>query len=47
MLIFYFGSIITQSFSRNLNLYTWIFHSFFSIVMYTSFFICLWKRSKI
>lgn len=47
MLIFYFGSIITQSFSRNLNLYTWIFHSFFSIVMYTCFFIGLWKRSKI
>lgn len=45
ILIFYFGAVIT-AFSRNLNLYTWIFHSFFSIVMYTCFFIGLWKRSK-
>lgn len=46
LLIFYFGAIITQTFSRNLNLYTWILHSFFSIVMYTCFFIGLWKRSR-
>jgi hypothetical protein len=46
MLIFYFGAIITRTFSRDLNLYTWIFHSFFSIVMYTCFLIGLWKRSK-
>ena len=46
MLIFYFGSVITHTFSRYLNLYAWIFHSFFSIVMYTCFFIGLWKRSK-
>ncbi|SEW44376.1 hypothetical protein SAMN05428988_5752 [Chitinophaga sp. YR573] len=46
MLIFYFGSVITSTFTRNLNLYTWVFHSFFSIVMYTCFFIGLWKRSK-
>ncbi|MEZ2440432.1 hypothetical protein AB6805_01825 [Chitinophaga sp. RCC_12] len=45
ILIFYFGAVIT-AFSRSLNLYTWIFHSFFSIVMYTCFFIGLWKRSK-
>lgn len=46
VLIFYFGSVITQSFSRILSLYTWVFHSFFSMVMYTCFFIALWKRSK-
>lgn len=46
LLIFYFGSFITQMFSRNLNLYTWVLHSFFSIVMYTCFFIGLWKRSR-
>jgi|SRR5690349_10560748 len=46
MLIFYFGAIITNTFSRNNNLVTWLFHSFFSIVMYTCFFIGLWKRSK-
>ncbi|NML37717.1 hypothetical protein HHL17_10980 [Chitinophaga sp. G-6-1-13] len=46
ILIFYFGSVITIDFSRNLNLYAWIFLAFFSIVMYTCFFIGLWKRSK-
>ena len=45
ILIFYSGAVIT-AFSRSLNLYAWIFHSFFSIVMYTCFFIGLWKRSK-
>lgn len=46
LLIFYFGTVITQAFSRYLNLYTWVFHSFFSMVMYTCFFVGLWKRSK-
>ncbi|MBC9914310.1 hypothetical protein [Chitinophaga varians] len=46
ILIFYFGSVITVDFSRSLNLYAWIFLAFFSIVMYTCFFIGLWKRSK-
>lgn len=46
LLIFYFGAVITHTFSKNLNLYTWIFHSFFSMVMYTCFFIGLWKRSR-
>jgi hypothetical protein len=46
LLIFYFGAVITQTFSKNLNLYTWILHSFFSIVMYACFFIGLWKRSR-
>jgi len=46
LLIVYFGATITQSFSKTLNRYTWMFHSFFSVVMYTCFFISLWKRSK-
>ncbi|MEO5912318.1 MAG: hypothetical protein ABIP95_15635 [Pelobium sp.] len=47
LIIFYFGTVITQSFSKSLNQYTWVFNSFFSIVMYFCFFIGFWKRSKI
>lgn len=46
LLIFYFGAVITQTLSTSLNQYTWVFHSFFSIVMYTCFIIGLWRRSK-
>jgi hypothetical protein len=46
LLIFYFGATFTRTFSSQLNQYTWILHSFFSMVMYTCFFIGLWKRSK-
>lgn len=46
LLIFYFGDTILFRFSRDLSRLTWLFHSFFSIVMYTCFFIGLWKRSK-
>jgi hypothetical protein len=46
LMIFYFGATITGSFSRVLGQYTWIFHSLFSMVMYTCFFIGLWKRPK-
>jgi hypothetical protein len=46
LLIFYFGDTIIFRFSKDLSRLTWIFHSFFSIVMYTCFFIGLWKRSK-
>lgn len=46
LLIYYFGSIITSSFSKTFNLYTWVLHSFFSAVMYLCFFIGLWKRPK-
>jgi hypothetical protein len=45
LLIFYFGSTITRQFSFDLNQYTWIFHSFFSMVMYTCFIVGIWKRS--
>jgi hypothetical protein len=46
LLIFYFGHIIVGSFSRQLNLYTWVLHSFFSLVMYFCFFVGLWKRPR-
>lgn len=46
LLIFYFGDTIIFHFSLELSRFTWIFHAFFSIVMYTCFFTGLWKRSK-
>ncbi len=46
LLIYYFGAVITRSFSQNLNLYTWVVHSFFSVIMYILIFVGLWKRSK-
>ena len=46
LLIFYFGDIILFRFSRDTSGITWIFHSFFSIVMYSFFIIGLWKRSR-
>jgi hypothetical protein len=46
LLIFYFGQVITDTFSKELNRYMWIFHAFFSLVMYSCFFVGLWKRPK-
>lgn len=46
LLIFYFGDTIIFRLSEELSRLTWVFHAFFSIVMYTCFFIGLWKRSK-
>lgn len=46
LLIFYFGDTILFRFSRDLSRLTWLFHSFFSIVMYTCITIGLWKRSR-
>ncbi|MBL0911575.1 MAG: hypothetical protein IBJ09_04320 [Bacteroidia bacterium] len=46
LIIFYFGDLITHSFPKDLNRYTWILHSFFSVVMYICFFTGLWKRPK-
>lgn len=43
LLIFYFGDIIIFHFSRDLSRLTWIFHSFFSIIMYCCFLTGLWK----
>lgn len=47
LLIFYFGDTILFQLSKDLSRFTWIFHSFFSIVMYICFFVGLWKRSTI
>jgi len=46
LLIFYFGDTILFRFSKDLSGFTWVFHAFFSIIMYTCFIIGLWKRSK-
>ena len=46
LMIFYFGEIITHTFSKSMNRYTWFFHSFFSLAMYFCFFVGLWKRPR-
>lgn len=45
LIIFYYGDIITMYLSPEFSRYTWILHSFFSVVMYTCFIIGLWKRT--
>jgi hypothetical protein len=47
LLLFFFGDRITALLSETFNLYAWTLHSFLSIVMYTCFFISLWKQSRI
>lgn len=44
-ILYYFGDVITISFTLSLRKVAWVFHSFFSIVMYSCFLIGLWKRS--
>ncbi len=44
LLIFYFGGIIIDLFSKESNLYSWVLHSFFSMIMYCCFFVGLWHR---
>jgi len=46
LLIFYFSQVIADNFSREVNRYTWVFLIFFSLVMYSCFFVGLWKRPK-
>ena len=46
LLIFYFGDFFTRNFPVQFNFYIWSLHSFFSVAMYTCFFIGLWKQSK-
>jgi hypothetical protein len=46
LLIFYFGEVITHTFSKNLNRYTWALHTFFLMVMYFCFFVGLWQRPR-
>lgn len=46
LLIFYFGDLFTRKFPVYLNQYTWVLHAFFSLVMYSCFFVGLWKRPR-
>ncbi|MDR3679370.1 MAG: hypothetical protein P4L41_05340 [Flavipsychrobacter sp.] len=46
LMIFYFGDTILFRLSKDLSRHTWVYHSFFSTVMYICFFAGLWKRSK-
>lgn len=46
LLIFYFGNTITHSLSKEVSRYTWVLHSFFSVIMYSCFFFGLWHRPK-
>jgi hypothetical protein len=46
LVIFYFGDYFTRHFPEYINRYTWVLHSFFSMVMYTFFYIGLWKRQR-
>jgi hypothetical protein len=43
LLLFYFGEFFMK-FYVELNRYTWTLHTFFLIVMYSCFFVGLWKR---
>lgn len=44
MVIFYLGDYFTRYFPAELNRYTWVLHSFFSVIMYFCFFVGLWKH---
>lgn len=46
ILLFYFGELIMETFSKELSRYLWILHSVFSDIMYACFLIGLWKQSK-
>lgn len=45
ILLFYFGEIIMNTFTKELSRYIWILHALFSVIMYGCFLIGLWKRS--
>jgi hypothetical protein len=46
LLIFYFGNVITGSFSVEISQYLWVIPSIASMAMHTCFFIGLWKRPQ-
>lgn len=46
ILIFYFGDSLIDLFPTYMNRYAWVTHSFFSAIMYSCFFIGLWKSQK-
>lgn len=45
ILLFYFGEIIMNTFSKALSRFIWVLHALFSVIMYMCFLIGLWKRS--
>ncbi len=47
LLLFYFGTFIMNHLTVSASSFTWVFHSFYSIVMNCLFIIGLWKRRKI
>ena len=47
LLIFYFGEYITSNIGLELSRYTWVVHSFFSVIMYICFWRGLWNRAVI
>lgn len=50
LFVYYTSSLVifylTRSFPRSINNYTWILHSFFSIIMYICFIVGLYKRTR-
>jgi hypothetical protein len=46
LLIFYFSGYFYKYFPPQFNRYTWVLHSFFSVIMYINFFTGLWKQPK-
>jgi hypothetical protein len=46
ILLYYFGDLIIRSFPPHVSRYSWAMHSFFSVIMYTCFYIGLWKCRK-
>jgi hypothetical protein len=46
LLIFYFGNVITGSFSVEISQYLWVIPSVASMAMHICFFIGLWKRPQ-
>jgi hypothetical protein len=46
LLIFSFGDTILFRLEIHLGRLAWIFHAFFSTVMYACFIVGLWKHSK-
>lgn len=46
ILIFYFGDSLIDFFPSYMNRYAWVAHSFFSAMMYSCFFIGLWRSQK-
>lgn len=46
LIIFYLGNVLAVSSPSALVKYAWVFHAFFSVVMYIFFIIGLWKRPR-